>query len=325
MTKTEKTAAENLASLISDLGKGSSTVQLQSGTCIYRDGFWRISRGGLELDSVIWLESASPRTGPCLLAIDTPANGQSTAFVLGFTFSDAFRMKDTATATSNAAFGKCNLLFDNGDSWTDARTMAHYSPATNDRVFLIWKGGEPYVVGGFAFGHSGVNAPKPPALPDLPRAVPYGSSQFPALQYRTWDSLTGTWSATNTRDVRLTTTQYGIWTYGGATKGLSDKSTIESMTFTLGKRVLSGSQGSDVVVSFYRSDAETLGDTLPSQQEGPFNVTIPRAYKGAPIDLPVELATAMKQGGSITLKVTGDLTFVDSPASGYINVKWRNN
>lgn len=312
-----------LAGVLAGLGN-SATVELQAGTCIYRDGAWRVSRGGMELESVVWLESASPRTGSCLLAIDTPSKGQSVVFVLGFTFSDPFRANDLGTASSATSFGKVNLTLRDGTAYEGARTMAHFSPGIGDLCMLIWKGGEAYVIGGFQYGHNGVSTPKPPAIPELPRGIAGGSSEFaPTTIGRVYSAVALGWAKPKSRDLRLTPTDYATWTYGGNTKGIADKGVVESVTIQLGRRITSGTETTDTVVDFYRTGAQGLTEEAPALLEGPYSVTIPKNYQGAPIDLPLELGEALKLGGSITMKPKAPIAFADSPASGYLNIKWK--
>lgn len=317
----------SLPGLLSDIGKNGQGVSLQSGTIIYRDGAWRVFRGGMEQTSVVWLESATPRVGPCLLAIDTPSGnqGQSTVYVLGATFALPFRDQDIAKALTAGSFGKCDVELRNGQIYEGARYMAHYNPSVNDTVFLIWRGGEAYVVGGFPNGHVTINIPKLPALPELPRKIAYGQSNFPASQYNIWDTALGMWSPAKTRDMRITPTAYAVWAYNGMTGTLSDKFQIESGTITFGKRSQFGQLTEDVTVNLYRSDATAFTATEPTLQEGPYPLVIPRDYKGTPLELPLELVKALASGGSITMKSSTALTLTDSPANGFINVKWRNS
>lgn len=314
----------DMAGLLAGLGQ-ASTVELQAGTCIYRDGAWRVSRGGMELESVVWLESASPRTGPCLLALDTPARGQTTVYVLGFTFADPFRALDLATASSSTSFGKVNLTLGDGSTYEGARTLAHFSPGTGDLCLILWRGGEPYVIGGFQYGHAGVNVPKPPAIPNLPRGISGGSSEFPVVRNAVWSDLEGMWAKAKSRDTRLDTTTSVVWSYGSNTKSLSDKGEVESVSIILGRRIVTGLSANDVVVDFYRSDAESLTETMPALLDGPFPVTIPKNYQGAPIILPLALGEALKAGGSLTMKPKAPISFADSPAHGYLNIKWKKS
>lgn len=312
-----------LAALLANIGKGN-TVTLQSGTAAYSDSKWRIYLGGQELTSVVWLESASPRVGPCLLAVDTPGSGQSMVYVLGFTWPTDTRGIDIATVTTNGDTGFCNLLLRDGTEFVLARYMSHYIPAINDTVFLIWRGNEPYIIGKFTYGHNTVRVPPPSPQPDLPRGIAYGSSQFPAQMCRIWDTVTHSWSNSNTRDARLTATQYAVFIYGGMTKTLSDKGTVESATIQLGRRPQYADLSTDVTLSIYRSDAQTLSDGEPTVQAGPYLITVPGRYRGEKLDLPLELAQSLALGGSITVKSSTPVTFMDGPANGYLNVKWRN-
>lgn len=312
-----------LAALLSNIGKGN-TVTLQSGTAAYTDSQWRIYLGGQELTSVIWLESASPRVGPCLLAVDTPPYGQSIVYVLGFTWPRDTRGIDIATVTTAADTGFCNLLLRDGTEFVLARYMSHYTPVINDTVFLIWRGNEPYIIGKFPFGHNTVRVPPPSPQPDLPRGTAYGTSQFPVQTYRVWDTTTNTWSTNYTRDIRLSATQYAVFIYGGVTKTLADKGTIESATIQLGRRPQFADLSTDITLSIYRSDAQTISDGEPTVQAGPYPITVPGRYRGEPLDLPLELAQGLAEGGSITIKSNTPITFMDGPANGYLNVKWRN-
>lgn len=317
--------AKDLPDLLAELGKNGNGVSFQAGTIAYSDDAWRVYRGGVEQTSVVWLESASPRVGSCLLAIDTPTGqGQSTVYVLGATFNEPHRLQDICTIQTNGAFGRCTILLDNGIEYEEARYMSHYVPATADRAFVIWRGGEAYVTGKFPNGHAVLTIPKPPPMPDLPRSVAYGSSQFPTLQSAVWDSSAGNWSAAKTRDMRLTTTAYGVWTYGNATSTLDAKAEIVSGTITFGKRAQFGSMAEAVTVQLWRAGDIELGATEPSLLDGPFSVVVPKNYKGDQINLPVTLLDALGSGGSLVMKVPSDVTFIDGPANGYINIKWRN-
>lgn len=320
---TSRGNTSTLAGLLADLGK-SNSVSLQSGTCAYSDSKWRIYLGGQELTSVVWLESASPRVGPCLLAVDTPTNGQSMVYVLGFTWPTDTRGIDIATVTSNADTGFCNLVLRDGTEYELARYMSHYTPAINDTVFLIWRGNEPYIVGKFPYGHNTVRVPAPPDLPILPRGAATGTSQFPALMCRVWDSSAAKWVTGKTRDIRLTPTQYAVFVYGGATATLENKGEIDSITIMFGRRPQYARISTEVQVSVYRSDAQTLSSSEPAIQQGPYPITIPGNYDGQPIALPLELAEGLRHGGSITVKSNTPVTFMDGPGTGYINVKWRN-
>lgn len=321
-------SAIGLGALLGEVGRGGGQTRILPGTCVYLDNKWRVYRGGIEVPNVIWLESASPRVGSCLLAVDVGSNGQSVTFVLGFTFASAYRLQDIGTIMASPSAGWVSVEPRSSPGVAiGARYFSHYTPATTDTVMLLWKGGEAYVIGKFPNGHAVTpNTPYPPNMPNLPARTPgSGVSQFPAVGARIWDTTLNGWAAVTTRDLRLTGTQYAVWSYEGGTKGLKDKPSITNITITLGSRMQTKEEPVSMTVNFYRSDATDLrtgGE--PSVIDGPYPVVIPSTYNGGEIALPIGLGSSLKEGGSITMKAPGTIGFFDSPASGYLKVNWKN-
>lgn len=313
-------SADNLAVVLRGINEGS--VNVFSATCSYVDSKWRVYRGGLEIP-VVWVESASPRPGSCLIAVDTPPMGQSTTYVIGFTFKEPFRSYDTAQVLTAGSGGVCSITLPDGTVNTRARHLGHYNPSPGNVVLLMWRGGEPYILGQLSYGH----VPFPPGnaepLPELPRGVDRGWSDFPSIAFNVWDASDGGWTRSPTREIRLDIGDSVIFTYGGATRGLSDQTTVESVTLSLGKR--SQNDVADVVTfEVYRSDAEYVTASQPSILDGPYKVTVSKD-QSAPVQLPAELGEMLKLGGSITVKaVSAAASFIDSPANGFLKINWRS-
>lgn len=315
---------EGLAGVIAGVGQGGS-VSLYAGTCAYSEGKWRVYRGGKEVQAV-WVESASPRTGSCLLAVDSPGPvGQSMTYVLGMTFATAYRQFDTAQITNVGGNGICSVVFPDGSTNTRARVLGHYNPVVGNVVFVIWRGGEPYLVGQLSYGHVANPPGNAAPLPELPRVAAYGSSQYPSSMHKVWDSEDNMWSVSKGRDLRLSPTQSAVFAYDGSTKALSEQVTVTAATLSLGRRLQNLSNPGEVKLQVYRSDAEQITSSQPTLLEGPYTITVPPNYDGSPLELPVELAVAMRQGGSITVRSTSTVAFADSPQSGYLKFTWRNN
>lgn len=316
----------DIAGILSGLGQTGSATQLLSGTC-YWDGKWRVSRGGKDIP-VVWLESASPRVGPCLIAVDTPPSGHSTSYVLGFTQDHDFRDYDIGLVTVAGSNGRCYVQVRDStvpEAWS--RYMTHYVPAVNDTVMVMWRGGEAYVIGKFPVGHTTQDAypPTTPPMPELPQVTAGGSSEFPALMFRVWDETAQAWLVPTSRNIRIKPGQRGVWTYGDTIRGLADKLTINSVSFILGNRMQVTLANKDVAVELYRSSGMTLDDGEPKLVDGPYVITIPAGYTGESIPLPAALGTVLKDGGSIAMKTTTEVSFKDSPGSGYMKVEWTNN
>lgn len=306
----------------------SDTVRLMPGTCIWdpRDnGKWVVTRGGVEVPAV-WLESASPRTGPVLLAVHTPPGSQSTTYVLGATFDEPFRKRDVGTVMKTAYGGYTDVLLDDGTQYLAARLMAHYaSPAVNDRVMLMWRGGEAYIVGRLINDHTEPRIGPSVPLPDLPRRVDNGSSQFVPYTTRLFDPGADLWIAAQSRDLRLSPSVAVAWGYGGDTASLADKLNLLDCTIILGPRKPTPGGNAPIVLNFYRNDGMFMtGSQPPSTVAGPWTVTIGADFSGGVVTLPVEIAESLREGGSISMTVSAPVTFIDAPGAGFLKVNWSN-
>lgn len=298
------------------------------------DGSWSVATGGTTIPA-LWLDSIDPTDGQqSIIAIVTPAGGQSYAVVLGGV-SDTPNLGESCTVLTVSAL-TCSVSF-NGITQTAFR-LSCYTPIANDVAFVVWRGQVPYLVGAITTATVTSSNPTPtpvkpapivkpaPAPPPPPPKI-YGTNNYSCTNSGTW-SQGYNWNSYYGSKVYsgsgYVPPSRGTWFYNGATKSLANRPVIKRVQFYLGTRQAAGSYNSIVQVHFYVSSDNYKGGQ-PNLISSVYNLNVAPGFPGGWIDLPVSFGTLLKSGGSITISgdpYVGFMAGSAQPASGALKIDW---
>lgn len=313
---------------VTDTVSISGGLMLNSAT----DGTWSVAVGGNTLP-VIWADSVNPIDGmQCIVAIVTPAGGQSYAVMLCGVSGIPNQGERGAVVTVSTLTCTVNI---NGQTVT-AQRCASYTPTVGDTALLLWRGGIPYAI--TAITLSAPAAPPATYVPPIVKPAPPPPPPPPPVTGTNNYSCTssGTWTSGYNWNSYFGSMVYsgsgyvppsrGTWFYGGATKSLALRHTITRVQFYLGARRPAGSYNNVVQAHFYYSTDNGKGGE-PNITGSAYNLNIAPGWGGGWITLPTSFGTSLKNGGSITIAGDPYIGFQAGsaqPSSGALKISWSS-
>ena len=314
----QRDAAQELSTLPS--------TEIRAGTLKLISGQWLVTVGTNPIKA-IWGEHVTPRhEAPCVVAMISMPGGQSTAWVLAVTQEAPLGSHEGKVLVVPA--GSPTITVEANGASRTATIVGPYSPAINDTVLLEQRGGTLYAVGKVG----ATTAPAPVIVADAPTAPPpqiiSGTSDFRASDSGTHTPAVGGWNGYYGQMVYsgsgYVPPSTGHWFYGGATRGLADKTTITKVRFFLGARRQAGAYNNAATVHFYRHNNDNRAGE-PGRTHGPHDISIPPYWGGGWVELPASFGEALKGGGGISIAGDPYVGFASGsmqPDSGTLSIDW---
>lgn len=297
------------------------------GTAYWDGSRWWARVGESLLDAAFLDPLQLLQGGKIAVALVNNGGGQSSALVLGG-YADQPR-PSTGTVADILPPGpgvQLVIAADNGATYTTDRFIGSYN--IGDPVYLTWDAAQPTVIGKVA-----AISPPPPTAPPA-TTTPAGTGQVKRIATASDTFGVGGWgrwatSQNGGEDVYTGTlgsyTVTGSWFYGAPDPVLAGK-TVTGIRFYVPRRLPGvGAYNSAVTIHVYAHDSSSRPGGDVNRVTGPADVTVAAGFGGGFVDLPINFANALVNGGGISIAgnpYAGFESRLDNPESGKILIDW---
>ena len=305
----------------------AGTTRRTYGTAYYDGSRWWARIGDSLLDAR-WLDPIQPlQGGRVVIDITNDGLGQSSALVIGG-YTDQPRPSTGTVADILPPGPGVQLVVtgDDGVTYTTGRFIGSYN--IGDPVYLTWDAATPTVIGKIG----AISVPPPVAPPVAAPGAGTGQAKRITVASDTWGvGGWGRWATSQAggEDVYSGAlggyTLTGAWFYGAADPALAGK-TVTGVRFYLPARLPGvGSYNAAATIHVYAHDSTGRPGGDVNRVAGPFDVNVIAGFRGGFIDLPLTFASALVNGGGISIAGGPYIGFesrLDNPESGKLLLDW---